>query len=67
MTSTWAFAGGGLGDMSSVGVDYGALHYVANRLLGCAEMQSRGADVMIRIRDCTRWVRKHILEAAGLL
>lgn len=48
-------------------VDYGALHYVLSRIWECAEIQSRGADARIRIKDCTRWFRKTILEAAKLL
>jgi len=54
-------------NISSGPVGYGALYHVASRLLECAEIQSRGADAMIRIRECTRWVRKRILKEAGLL
>ncbi len=48
--------------------DEGALFYVARRLLEHARIQSRGENVSIEYSGGTRiWLRKRILEAAGLL
>ena len=54
--------------VSDGGVDYGALGYIVKRLLEQAELESRGADVVIRFPSGARvWLRKRILEAAGLI
>jgi len=61
---------GGAGEASIPrdNIDYGALFHVVSRLLEHAEMESRGADVVIRFKPGARvWLRKRILEEAGLL
>jgi len=48
--------------------DNGALYYIIKRILERAEVKSRGADALIEFRGKTRiWVRKTILEEAGIL
>ncbi|MEB2836041.1 MAG: ATP-binding protein [Desulfurococcales archaeon] len=50
------------------GIDYGALGYIVKRLLERAELKSRGADVLVEYPSGARvWLRKSLLEAAGLL
>ncbi len=51
-----------------IGCDEGAVLYVVRRLLENARIQSRGANISIEYPEGTRlWLRKHILEEAGLL
>jgi len=55
-------------DNNTTVCDDGVLFYVARRLLENAKIQSRGANVSIEFPSRTRlWLRKHILEEAGLL
>lgn len=55
-------------EVASSGVDYGALHYVLSRIWERAELESRGADMLVKFPEGARvWIRKRILEAAGLL
>ncbi len=55
-------------NISSGPADCGALCYIINRILERAEVKSRGADALIEFRGNTRiWVRKTILEEAGIL
>lgn len=54
--------------ITSAGVDYGALRYVLGRIMEQAAVKSRGADAVIEFPAGARvWIRKSILEAAGLL
>ena len=55
-------------NISSSEVDCEALYYVVKRLWEHAELESRGADMLIEFpRGARIWMRKSILEATGLL
>lgn len=55
-------------DISGASIDYGALHYVIRRIWEHAELESRGADMLVKFPKGARvWLRKRILEEAGLL